>query len=450
MPDSPAPPDARSEDAADPKDATSPFGDRRSTRFAADVEYRGRARGHDYLVRVRHRFLDSSFTVLLDGVEHDPKAEEKAHRAREEQEPDAERTEEGERDGSATEGAGASDDRTCEDGRPDDVREGDAGDAPDAVAPVAGVPDAPAPADDLQFRLEENFTVVHCTVRRPDEDGGLADAEVISVRTAGLGGAGEVDVRHGLERTLLVPADGSPSAARDQKRSAHPTRYALVAALTKAAGFLLPLLGFGALFSGLLDPVKEWIEERVRPVLDALATALEPVREWVAGVLRPIGEFLDALFAPVHEFLAALLRPVAEAWEWLREVLFGWIPDLSLPFSIPDWVFDVAVPVLVVLMVFTATFSGLRRRSEKLEATRTATDTAQGTAGEASEADDPAGEMAQETHRSSRSHESGDGAGESRDATREAADDDREGPPATSAECEGDADGTASPRAARP
>ena len=57
-------------------------------------------------------------------------------------------------------------------------------------------------------------------------------------------------------RTLLVPTPGSPSALRDEKRTAKPTRYALLAALPKAAGYLIPLLGIGALFSGLLDPVK--------------------------------------------------------------------------------------------------------------------------------------------------------------------------------------------------
>src|SRR5699024_9477883 len=104
----------------------------------------------------------------------------------------------------------------------------------------------PAPPDDgLRFRLEEHVTTLYCTVR-----------------TAGLGGAGEVDVRQGLTRRPLAPDEGSPSAARDRKRTAHPTRYALLAALTKAAAFLLPLLGLGALFSGILQPVREWVAER--------------------------------------------------------------------------------------------------------------------------------------------------------------------------------------------
>ncbi|MDN5822271.1 MAG: hypothetical protein L0H39_12380, partial [Brachybacterium sp.] len=52
------------------------------SRLAADVEYSGRAGGHDYLVRARHRLLETTFTVVIDDVEHDPKAEEKAESAR--------------------------------------------------------------------------------------------------------------------------------------------------------------------------------------------------------------------------------------------------------------------------------------------------------------------------------------------------------------------------------
>ena len=369
MPDRTAPLGVPSEDVADPSDTPADFGDQEPTRFAADVEYRGRAQGHDYLVRVRHRFLDSSFTVILDGVEHDPKAEEKAARKGRDPEGAADDTEQTEYPAGDSAGPAADDDAPA---APADDAHPTAADAHPAVSPagddVAG--------DGLRFRLEENVTVVHCTVRRPDADGHLADAEVISVRTTGLGGAGEVDVRHGLERTLLVPADDSPSAVRDRKRTAHPTRYALVAALARAAGFLLPLLGLGALLSGLLDPVTEWLGARVRPILDAIAEFFDPVREWIAGVLRPIEEFLDALFAPVRAFLAAILRPLVQGWEWLTDLLLGWIPDLALPFSIPAWVVDVAVPVLVVLAVFAVTFSGLRHRHEKLEATRRATDTA--------------------------------------------------------------------------
>lgn len=414
--------------AGDQAEDSIAFGEREPTRFAADVEYRGRAQGHDYLVRVRHRFLDSSFTVLLDGVEHDPKAEEKAARKA-----GAENTEQKE---TAQKEAAQQGESTSTEDRADGVRtdsaaaDGDHADGAEAGgdhadgAEADGDPaDAAAAGDGLRFRLEESITVVHCTVRRPDAQGELADAEVLSVRTAGLGGAGEVDVRHGLERTLLVPADDSPSADRDRKRTAHPTRYALVAALTRAAGFLLPLLGFGALFSGLLDPVKEWVGAQVRPIIEAITEFFDPVREWIAGVLRPIEEFLDALFAPVREFFAVIWSPVAQAWSWLTDLLFGWIPDLSLPFDIPGWVVDVAVPVLVVAVVFAVTFSSLRHRHEKLQATREATDDAAQKPG-----DGPRTSVDQERAQiDDAAREPADAAGGSADAARDAAGAAREG-----------------------
>lgn len=331
-------------------DEKKPFGEQEATRFASDVEYRGRAGGHDYLVRVRHRLLDTSFTVVIDGIEHDPAAEEKASKKAKESKKAAE--------------------------RPADETD----------------------SDGLRFRLDESFTVVRCTVRRRVEDDGdvddevgdpgkgepgaedgdgggpdHTDAEVISVHTAGLGGAGEVDVRHDLEKTLLVPAEDSPSAVRDEKRIAHPAKYAMLSALAKAAGFLIPLLGIGGLFGGLLDPVKEWVEARVRPVVDAISAVTEPVRTWFGELVRPVVEFLDGLLAPVRSVIAAVLRPIGDAWNWLTELLFGWIPDVSLPFSVPEWVVDAALPVIVVLIAFLVTFGSLRHRREKLDATRTAT-----------------------------------------------------------------------------
>lgn len=341
-------------DDSDASEDRAAFGTQRPTRFAADVEYRGRAEEHDYVVRVRHRLLDSTFTVVIDGIEHDPKAEEKARKRAAEpaQDPDA-----------------------------DAVTETGLESAPDPGSANDSSGDAAAGDDDLQFRLEENFASIHCTVRRRKlgredaTDGtsrGHGDAEVITVRTAGLGGAGEVDVRRGLERTLLMPEQGSPSAARDVKRTAHPARYALMAALAKSAGFLIPLLGFGALFSGLLDPIKEWLGARLRPVIEAITGVLGPIRDWFADLLRPVGEFFEALLAPVRDFVGALLRPVGRLRDWLVDLLFGWIPELSLPFSIPEWVVDVSIPVLVVLGVFLVTFRGLRRRGEKLEATQAA------------------------------------------------------------------------------
>ncbi|MEO2095760.1 MAG: hypothetical protein ABGX90_01245 [Brachybacterium sp.] len=304
-------------DAAQEEDV--PFGEQPATRFAADVEYSGRAGEHDYLVRVRHRLLDTSFTVVIDGVEHDPKADEKARKDREK--------------------------REASDG---DANDGDATD------------------DDLQFGLDEGFSTLRCTVRRRREGGEVKDCEVLTIRTAGLGGAGEVEVRHGFRTTLLVPAEGSPSALRDEKRTAHPTRYALIAALAKAAKFLIPLLGLGALFGGLLDPVKEWIEARVRPVADAIAQATQPIRDWIDEVTRPVREFLDALLSPIQELIAAILRPIGEALRWL----LGLLPDIGMPFDVPGWLVDVLVPVLVVVAVFAATYSGLKNRREKLAATR--------------------------------------------------------------------------------
>ena len=330
-----------SEGAADGRDGRTdaapeevPFGEQPATRFAADVEYSGRAGDHDYLVRVRHRLLDTSFTVVIDGVEHDPKAEEKARKAREKRE--------------AIDDDAAGGDATRDDATRDDATDDDAAD------------------DDLQFGLDEGFSTLRCTVRRPREDGEVKDCEVLTIRTAGLGGAGEVEVRHGLRTTLLVPAEGSPSALRDEKRTAHPTRYALIAALAKAAKFLIPLLGLGALFGGLLDPVKEWIEARVRPVADAIAQATQPIRDWIDEVTRPVREFLDALLSPIQELIAAILRPIGEALRWL----LGLLPDIGMPFDVPGWLVDVLVPVLVVVAVFAATYSGLKNRREKLAATR--------------------------------------------------------------------------------
>ena len=304
-----------------------PFGEQTANRFAADVEYSGRAGEHDYLVRARHRLLDTSFTVVIDGIEHDPKAKEKARKAREQR--------------------GASDDATGDDATSDDAIDDNAAD------------------DDLQFGLDEGFSTLRCTVRRRREDGEVKDCEVITIRTAGLGGAGEVEVRHGFRTTLLVPAEGSPSALRDEKRTAHPTRYALIAALAKAAKFLIPLLGLGALFSGLLDPVKEWIKARIRPVVDAIVQATQPIRDWIGEVTRPVREFFDALLSPVQELIAAILRPIGEAVRWLLDLL----PDIGFPFSVPGWLVDVLVPVIVVIVVFTATHRALRTRREKLAET---------------------------------------------------------------------------------
>lgn len=341
------------------------FGEREPTRFGADVEYRGTARDHQYVVRVRHRLLDTTATVIIDGVEHDPKAEEKALKAAEKDRAEA----------SAQDGAGEKETPTQESSEV----EVSAQEPPAAPQQPGG--EGEEPADGLRFRYEEGFTSLRITVLRPDADGDHGDAEQIRVRTAGLGGVGEVEVQRGFSRVVLAPEDGSPSAAWEEKRTEHPTRYALLAALAKSARYLIPLLGFGALFSGLLDPVEAWVEERVRPIVEA-----------VAAFLTPIGEWLSELTRPSREFLAAMLRPVAEFWSWLMDVLFGWIPDLSLPFSIPDWVLEVALPLLIVVLVFVATFRELRARRQKLKAARDAQTAKDTSAAGAGTADDDAAE----------------------------------------------------------
>lgn len=310
------PADAAPRDPAPDAEGEAAFGEREPNRFGADVEYRGRAQGHEYVARVRHRLLDTSLLLEIDGVEHDPAAEEKALKA-------AEKTD-------GPEG--------------DEAAEGD---------------DGPTGADDLRFRIDDGFATLRCTVLRRDSDGEHTDHELVTVRTAGLGGAGEVEVSRGLRTDPLIPAEESPSALRDEKRAAHPTRFAALAAVRRAAGYLIPLLGLGALFSNLLRPVREWVASLLRPVVEAIGAVVNPVLEVIGDLLRP-----------VRDLLAAVLRPVARALDWLRDLLLGWIPDLSLPFSVPDWVPDVVVPLIVVLLVFSATLSGIRRRSAALEEAR--------------------------------------------------------------------------------
>lgn len=325
------------------KDEQEPaFGEKAASRFAADVDYAGSTGRHDYLIRVRHRLLGTTFTAVIDGIEHDPKAEITARPPEESVEHAA---------GAQAEprvGAGA---------------DGDTGSVPGQSAGAE-----PWAEDDLRFTLKDGFTTLVCTVRRPRDGGRYVNAEEITIRTAGLGGAGEVDIRHGFKRIVLVPAEGSPSAAREEKRAAHPTRYALVAAFTRSARYLVPLLGLGALFSGLLDPLLNWIEARVRPTLEAIAQRTEPVREWIGQLLRPIQEFLEAVFSPIREFFAALLRPVLDLLAWL----VGLLPDIDLPIDTPGWVVDLLVPVVVVVAVFSGTRKGLRSRGERLAAEKAA------------------------------------------------------------------------------
>src|SRR5690606_21128 len=89
----------------------------------------------------------------------------------------------------------------------------------------------------------------------------------------------------------------------------------------------------------------------------------------VGAFLAPIRDWISELTRPVREVVSALLGPVGEALAWLRDLLLGWIPDLSLPFSIPAWVVDGAIPVIVVVSVFVVTFRQLRHRRARLERT---------------------------------------------------------------------------------
>lgn len=273
--------------------------------------YRGIVDGHRYVVRARHGVMDTWATLIIDGVFHDP---------RREKEPRAE---------SVSVGSGA--------------REAAGGD-------VSGE------ADGLAFRVEDSFGKVVYVVRRPDAKGNLRVAERIRVRTAGRGGKGEVDVLgsaegdgiDGFVATPLAPEEGSASWAREQRKAAHPVRFALVRALATAAKFLIPLLGIGALLSGLLDPVKLWVQDLVRPVVEAIARFTQPVRDLIDAVLEPIR------------------RSAA----WLREALLGWIPDFSfdLPaLGVPAWVIEVAFPVGIVLVVFLVSLRKVRRRRSQLE-----------------------------------------------------------------------------------
>ena len=249
----------------------------------ATTVYRGLRDGHAYEIRARHPFLEARAELVIDGVLHEPVRERS-------------RTPEG------TEG----------------------GDA----------------ADGIVVTVQDGFSSATYQVRRPDGEGALHDAERIVVRTAWRG-AGEVDVTDslGMDAQPLRPEPGSASAAREERRAAHPLRFALVAAGGRAAGFLLPLLGIGALLSGVLRPVRRWAAEATAPVREALA---------------PVGEAISAV----------------------REALFGWIPDISLPalpLSLPDlpdlpgWVGDVLVPAVVVLGAGAAAWRGVRRRARRLE-----------------------------------------------------------------------------------
>jgi hypothetical protein len=310
--DEPAPDaDEPREAPAAAEDEQEPFGQHDADRTGADVRYEGSREGHEYVVEVRHRFVDTSVSILIDGVRHDPAAEkELAKRERAE-------------------------DVTTQDG--------------------------------LALKVDEGPFRQRITVRRPTVKGEMKDRETIHVRTTLLGGAGEVDVVRSEELigAPLVPQEGSSSAAREARKAEHPVRYGLIAAGTQAARYVLPLLGIGALFSGLLAPVKRWIGERLQPLLAWLDEATRGIREWIGELLRPVVRLIDAVLEPVRRFIG-----------WLWNLLFGWIPEIHLGIHLPDWIFDYLLPAMVVVVVFLVTISTIRTRRDRMDRVRRGEDPA--------------------------------------------------------------------------
>src|SRR5690625_7611782 len=101
-------------------------------------------------------------------------------------------------------------------------------------------------------------------------------------------------------------------------------------------------------------------------VIEAIMGVVDPVLEWVDGLLRPIREFLDSLTRPIRYLIAADLQPLRDLVDWLRRLL----PEPSLPFDVPDWVVDIAVPMVIVLVFLALTSAHLRRPRERLAAER--------------------------------------------------------------------------------
>lgn len=176
-------------------------------------------------------------------------------------------------------------------------------------------------------------------VHRRTEIGSMPPREEIHVISAFTGGAGEAEVRKDLDVVLLLPEAGSRSESRERRRAAHPERYALASGLTALVRLLLPLLGLGALLAWLLEPIARWMKDHLWPWF-------EPIADWLQTVLAPVGEFLA----------------------WLFNLLFGWIPDISL--GVPDWVTTTLRIGMLVLLAYFASRSNLKRRQKKLEESR--------------------------------------------------------------------------------
>src|SRR5699024_1018703 len=182
-------------------------------------------------------------------------------------------------------------------------------------------------------------------VRRRTVKGTMVDREEIHVSTAALGGAGEAEVHNGGTITPLLPESGSRSEQRDLKRTANPTAYALIAGLTTALRLCIPLLGVGALLSFLTEPVKAWLSRVLSPILD-------PVFAWLGQLLEPIGRLLMS----IGRFIGRVV-----------DFLFGWLPDIHMPFDVPDWVWTIAKIAVFALIAFSISRSQLNRKKKHLK-----------------------------------------------------------------------------------
>lgn len=174
------------------------------------------------------------------------------------------------------------------------------------------------------------------TVRRRTVAGKMVAREQIHVNSAVLGGAGEVEAHKDSNVVPLLAEVGSRSAARDAKRAAHPERFALIAGVTTLARLIVPLLGLGALFAWLTEPMSRWLAVHVQPWF-------EPIAQWLVTVFTPIGRFLG----------------------WLFDLLFGWVSYLVD--WMPDWLSTGLRIALLVLIAYSASRASMQRRKKKLE-----------------------------------------------------------------------------------
>lgn len=200
-------------------------------------------------------------------------------------------------------------------------------------------------ASNVRITLRGWMTVV-ATLSAGETSGSEAGPTEIHASTAAFGGAGDVDVHIGGSIVPLLPDAGSESERRDLRRSARPTAYALITASTTALRLLIPLLGLGTLLGLLTAPVKEWLRRHLSPVFD-------PFFAWLGTLLAPLGRVLST----IGDVIASVFH-----------ALFGWLPSLTLPFEVPDWVGSALRIALLVAIAFLATRANLERRRKQREA----------------------------------------------------------------------------------